>query len=832
MHSQSKRPPARSLRSSWLSPRRVRFWLLLLIVVYMVVGFIVLPRILEHYLVKIAHEEYDRELRIGSTRTNPITLSLRVRELEFLDTDGYPLVTVERIATNFTWSSLFSSDWTIRSIRFDNPVVHEERVASGNTRFTELINDISSEEDVDEDDVPELLSLYVNNVRITGGALQFRDQFNTDLAASSDVESPDYVAVGVQDIDLQISDFALRGDTASRVLLSAVFDGGGTLDFDGSLAIQPDVNLEGQITIDELSIVQAAAYLEHYLGVQLESGTFAFNGELVTGTSQPFMYQGSAAIHDLSISQAPEDETLIAWQSVQTERFHIDVNRREIETAFIHIDGLAGQLVINEDMTTNFGQLGRPPADDEETRDTEEVASTIDADADEPRDEQNDEERELQAESRTDDNADTATPESDLQTDEDSAEAEAYSIYVEAITINDSSLEFSDNSLPLPFSVSIHSLAGDISTISTKSTQSAQLELQGQVDDYGLARAEGDVYAFQPTRETNITVVFRNIEVPELSPYTVVFAGHTIADGILDLDLDYSIENEQLSGLNNIVVRKIRLGEKVDEDAMDLRLRIAIALLEDYEGEIDLNLHVAGDTDDPEFDIGAIIREAIFRALTNIIETPFLLLADLLDPEETLGQVEFPSGHSDLGPPQQQRIAEIREALREYPDVTLELAGPYNREFDGPVIKRHKAIAAVRQRYQEAGYATQNLRLTSETSLEFIEPMVNELYPDSDLNAIRERFSQEPYSSSQEFDALAYRNYLAGLVVSAQAITEEDLAALGRARAETIRDALSEDDGSAETPAIDIQRITIAEPEAIDNVDKELIIMEVTITPE
>lgn len=829
MHSDTKSPAGKHARHSWLSPRRVPFWLLMLLLIYVVVGFFVLPRVLEHYLVKTAQEEYGRELIMGSVRTNPFTLSLRVRELEFRDTDGHPLVTVERIATSFTWSSLFSSDWTIRSIHVDTPVVHEERVASGNSRFTELIEDISVEEDVDEDDAPELIALYVNNVRIVNGVLRFTDHFNTDLAATTDEDAPDFVDIAAHDINLQVDDFALN-DSESSVRLSAAFEGGGSLNFEGSLQIQPDVNLEGHITLDDISIIQAASYLEHYLDVQLESGSLAFDGELIAGASQPFSYQGTAAINDLSISQAPEDETLLAWQSIRTEFLYIDVDAREIETGFIFIDGVAGQLVINEDMTTNFGQLGAPPADDEDTRDTEAVASTIDADADANDERAADAERsagESDSEANAGDDSDSG-----IQTDEDSPDTEAFSIYVEAIEISDSGLQFADNSLPLPFSVSVHSLTGDISTISTKSTQAARLEIQGQVEDYGLARAEGNLYAFQPTRETDITVVFRNIETPELSPYTAEFAGHTIASGIMDLDLEYSIENEQLDGTNNFVIRQIRLGEKVDEDAMDLRLRIAIALLEDYEGEIDLNLHVEGDTSDPEFDIGAIIREAIFRAITNIIETPFLALADLFDPEESLGQVEFAAGSSELGPPQQQRISEVREALGEYPNATLDLAGPYNREFDGPVVKRNKAIAALRQRYESAGYETQNLRLTSETSLEFIEPMYSELYPESDLEAVRERFSEEPYSADAELDALAYRNYLADLVVAAQAVTEEDLAALGTARAETVRDALSAANDLAETPAVNIERIQVVESEAIDDVEKELIIMEMSARPE
>jgi len=125
------------------------------------------------------------------------------------------------------------------------------------------------------------------------------------------------------------------------------------------------------------------------------------------------------------------------------------------------------------------------------------------------------------------------------------------------------------------------------------------------------ARVEGAVDAWHPSRASSLQLTFRNLQIPEYSPYTVDFAGRKIAGGTMDLDLDYTVESRQLDGQNNLVLHDLKLGEKMaSSDAMDLPLDLAIALLQDSDGVIDLNLPVTGNVGDPEFDFDQVIRRS------------------------------------------------------------------------------------------------------------------------------------------------------------------------------------------------------------------------------
>ena len=784
------------LRSKWLSPRRVRFWLLLILILYTLIGFFVLPRVVERIAKNTAEEDLGRELQIENVRTNPFTLTLRIDELVLHDTDDHELVSFERLAVDFAWSSIVRRAWTFNNIELTNPVVHEERFSDGETRFTRLIDEAIEPEDPDPEEETEPPALRINNLRITGGVIRFTDNFETDTEDNND--ATEQATIALRDIELSVENLVLDDDTHSNVQLEAELEDGGKFAFDGAVQMLPSVAVEGDIDIEEIALAQAGPYLHHFLGVQLDSGMLSINGQLNIGAEQPLAFRGSAGIDELSISQAPDDETLIGWQRLYAEEVDLDIAERALETGTITMDQLAGQIVIYEDQTTNFGELGdEPPADDDANDDngTETVVDTGEHD--------------------------NGTP-----TDEEGEEVDPFSITIAGIELTDSGLNFTDDSLPLPFSTSIHSLSGEVSTISSTSAEPARLALEGQVEDYGLARVEGSLHTFQPTRETSITVTFRNIEIPEYSPYTADFAGRTIAGGTMDLDLVYTITEEQLEGDNNLVIRDIELGEAVDDDAMDLRLRLAIALLEDSDGVIDLTLPVSGDVDDPEFDFNALIWEAVGRAFTTVVEAPFRFLADLVGAEsEELGEIEFPEGRSDLGPPQRERIAELGDALNQRTSLILELAGPYSRDFDGPVLKREKAIEMLSQRLEEADRSTEDPSLTDEEHRDIVEAMFTSHYPDSDLDAVRERYTEDG-----EFDELAYRNYLADLVVAAQPVADAELEAIGNARAAAVRDALIDGD---EGTAIAENRVRLLEPEEIElGDDDERIVMEIGVTTE
>lgn len=776
MHSGSLHRFGSYVRTKWASPRRIRFWLLVLVIVYTLLGFFGLPWIIQYVAQNTAQEDFGRELRIESIQTNPYTLTLRINGLELDDTDNQQLLGWNELFVDLAWSSITNQAWTFETIQLDQLVIQEERFASGETRFTRLAAAGGTEETTDEP--APLPALRINQLLVEGGIVRFTDNLEDPAA---DAGEPTKVSLALQDIGLLVKDFVLQEDTSFPVSMNGQFSEGGKLSFDGEVQLLPTPALEANARIDELALTQAEPYLQQFAKVQLDSGSLTVNGQIQTNAQQPFAFDGSAGINSLTIKDRSSTETLIGWRRLHTEQLKLNLADRLLETAPITVEELSGRVVIFEDQTTNFGQLMTQSSQEDST-----------------------------------DKNDDADP---------------FGITIESIELSDGALHFTDNSLPLPFSTRIHTLSGEISTLSSSSAEPARVKLEGEVAEYGLASVEGAVLAWHPTRQTNIQLNFRNLQIPEYSPYTVNFAGRKIAGGTMDLDLRYTVEDNQLDGQNNLLLHDVELGDKMaSSDAMDLPLDLAIALLQDSEGVIDLTLPVSGNVNNPQFDFSKIVKQAVGNAITSVVTAPFRFLANLIGAdEEDLGQVEFAAGRSDLLPPQRQRVAKLREALNERPKLVLELAGPFNRSFDSPALKQEKAIATLQQRLAEEGREAADPSLTAESNQDIVEAMFSNHYPDASLEELKEDFVEQAADAAEEttFDALSYRNHLAEQIIAAQSVSDDELEVVAYARARAMRDALTESD---EENGIATDRVRILKPKQVDSVNGERIFMEVGIS--
>ncbi|MGX5915168.1 DUF748 domain-containing protein [Aliidiomarina sp. Khilg15.8] len=784
MHSGSLHDFGSYLRKKWASPRRVRFWLVVLVILYTLLGFLVLPQLIHYLAENTAKEDFGRELRIESVRTNPYTLTLDVQGVELDDIDDRKLIGWDRLFVDLAWSSVTNRAWTFETIRLDQPVIQEERFVAGDTRFSRLASEFSNEEDSGTGESEPLPAVRLNQLRVEDGIVRFTDNLKNPRA---DADEPMQVSLALQNIGLSVNDFVLQKDVQFPVSLEGQLREGGKLTFDGKLQVLPALALEASTSIDELALDQAEPYLRQFLNARLDSGALTLDGNMQIDAEQPFAFQGSASIDSLGIRDGSNDESLAGWENLQLQRFELSVKDKELEMGPITVEGPSARVVIHEDKSTNVGLLlVRREGDSEENG--------------------NDAEKDGQ----------TAPP---------------FSMAIERIELKEGTVQFADNSLPLPFSTRIHALNGEISTLSSTSAEPARVKLQGQVGEFGAAHIEGFVHAWHPMQETRLDLRFRNLQIPEYSPYTVDFAGRRIAEGTMDLDLGYTIQETALDGENKLLLYDVKLGEKMaSSNAMDLPLDLAVSLLENSDGVIDLTLPVEGDVGNPEFDFSAVIQQAVGDAIKSVVTAPFSFLASLVGAdEEDLGRVEFQAGNSELLPPQRERITKLREALNQRPKLVLELSGPFNQSFDGPVLKREKAVASLQQRLAEEGRDVEDPSLTAESNQEVVETMFSDHYPDTDLAALKNYFTEEANESDGEskFDALAYRNYLAEEITAAQSITDVELQAVANARAEAAREALV--NSEAET-TIAADRVRILEPSEVGSVDGERIAMEVGIS--
>ncbi|HET8705847.1 MAG TPA: DUF748 domain-containing protein, partial [Pseudomonadales bacterium] len=192
-----------------------------------------------------------------------------------------------------------------------------------------------------------------------------------------------------------------------------------------------------------------------------------------------------------------------------------------------------------------------------------------------------------------------------------------------------------------------------------------------------------------------------------LSPYSGKFAGYRIKKGKLNLDLNYLVEKRRLKAENNVVLEQLQLGEKVDSpDAVDIPIKLALALMKDSEGKISVAIPIQGNLDNPQFEVGPAIWQTVRTLVLKVVKSPFTMIANLMggDTKEQpdLSKVPFNAGSDQIDDKSQHALSSLANALRERPELRLDVEGISHKSQDAPLVAQQQLELA----YQKSYYLT------------------------------------------------------------------------------------------------------------------------------
>jgi hypothetical protein len=263
----------------------------------------------------------------------------------------------------------------------------------------------------------------------------------------------------------------------------------------------------------------------------------------------------------------------------------------------------------------------------------------------------------------------------------------AMAIAIDAINIQDASANYADLWIQPHFAVGIQTLNGSILGLSSDPRSRAKIELKGKVDRYAPVHIWGETNPLATTTYTDVRMSFKGVELTSATPYSGHFAGYKIEKGKLSVDIDYKIENRKLTAAHKFVIDQLELGERVDSpDAVKLPLKIAVALLKDRNGVIDVDLPVTGSLDDPQFKLGPLIWKAVLNLLVKAATAPFALLGHLFGGGggEELKYIDFKPGSAVLQPSERDKLGTLVKALKEKEKLELDVPLTFSPDLDRP----------------------------------------------------------------------------------------------------------------------------------------------------
>jgi len=603
--------------------------------------------------------------------------------------------------------------------------------------------------------------LEIPEIAVLGTRLEFEDRTG-DPVARLDLGVP----------ELRVRGLALPALGPLEVVARVEPASGGMLAATGKVGTDP-VSAKVDVEIDGLDLRPAQAWLSRGTGVNLASGSLL--GRLhVDYEGAAARVAGDVAVLDLSTQDVGLEEDFVTWKRLDVRGLGYASQPARLEIREIVANGPYIRLILGADGITNIETVLDP-----------EGAARKAAQLSAERESAGSEDRDPGTEQAADDAAGAT---SSLP----GAEAEpAFPVKIGVVRIAGGRTNFTDYTLKPRFEISIEQLQGQIEGLTSAVEGRATVQLEGQVDRYAPARIEGEINPLSADAFIDIGASFRNIELTTFDPYSGKFAGYRIDKGKLTIETKYRVENRQLDANHKFIVNQLELGEKVESpDAVSLPLKLAVALLKDRNGVIDLDLPVSGSLDDPQFKLGPIIWKAFVSLIGKIVTAPFALLGNLFGGGEDLSYIDFEPGSAGLTDPAGAKLEILKKALAERPGLSLDVPSPVVPDADRDALAAMAWDRAVDEAGQPAGTADESWQTDRAEYLRRLRAM----YRASTGAAPEIPTPPRPADGEAPVDPVQFAiGQLEPGLKAAISIPDEAVAGLGEARAEMVRDALLAD---------------------------------------
>jgi outer membrane protein OmpA-like peptidoglycan-associated protein len=274
----------------------------------------------------------------------------------------------------------------------------------------------------------------------------------------------------------------------------------------------------------------------------------------------------------------------------------------------------------------------------------------------------------------------------------------AWQVTLDKVMLQNGTLSLRDERVHPVFHARVAVLNGTVQGLSTRPDTQAEMQIDGISSGSAPVTIQARLNPLVPEKFLEMRAKVSNLELPRFSGYMGKYAGYTIEKGKGTMDVTYRLRNGMLQGENHVFIDQLTLGERVESpDTSDLPVSLAIALLKNRQGQIELDLPVAGSMDDPQFSLRQLIGRAVWNLVSKVVASPWTFLQSMFGGDETLSQAVFAPGSAALDASARQTLDQLARAMHERPALTLEVRGVVDAVRDAPAVAYLPKDEAARQ---------------------------------------------------------------------------------------------------------------------------------------
>ncbi|MFM2050133.1 MAG: hypothetical protein RL682_624 [Pseudomonadota bacterium] len=572
------------------------------------------------------------------------------------------------------------------------------------------------------------------------------------------------VSFALSGVGVQAKALALDGKKPVPLVLSARLKAGstepGTLKFNGTLGWDP-VLVQGTLEALHLPAHAFVPYVADQLNVDILRADASVKGSVryAAAAGAQVQLKGDAALDEFqansvltaSNTSLPGGEELLRWKSLNVPGIEVDMQPNtppRVQVREAALTDFYARVVVNPQGRLNLQDV---------------VKTTVQArSAGQP----------------------GATP---LPIASDTSEGSAV-ISVGPVSLVNGRVLFSDRFIQPNYSADLTQLTGKLSQFSSQPrngvVQLADLELRGRAEGTASLEITGKLNPLAKPLALDIQGRVRDLELPPLSPYAIKYAGYGIERGKLNVDVNYTIKPDgQLTASNKLVLNQLSFGEKVEGAPNSLPVKLAVALLADRNGVIDLNLPISGSLNDPQFSIGPVIWKVLTNLVVKALTSPFSLLASAFGGGDELSAVAFPAGVATLTSEAKQGLDKVAKALTERTALKMTVVGTASLEAERDALKKDRLTALLlTEKRRRAVVAGQDATTVVAVSPTEATDLLKEVYKRADMTKPRNVVGMAKDLPTADMQALLLANI---------SVNEDSMRALALARGVVVRDYLA-----------------------------------------
>ena len=214
----------------------------------------------------------------------------------------------------------------------------------------------------------------------------------------------------------------------------------------------------------------------------------------------------------------------------------------------------------------------------------------------------------------------------------------------------------------------------------------------GKTEEYSHFNLSGFTQPFVEKPVYHVSGFIKEVNLPDISTYMKEALQYVFDAGQLDIKLDSTLEDTTIDGNVLIVMRGIELTAADDAEVDSLKdksaipFSVALGMLKDGDGNIELDIPLSGDTSDPSFGLSGfitlLIKKATMMATKDYLMTTFVPYANVINIAMAAGEfilkirfndLEFLPTQTDLQPEHDEFLTQFYTLLQDKPDENITL---------------------------------------------------------------------------------------------------------------------------------------------------------------